>query len=605
MAAFEDWTYEDAQAAIDEAIQVQVGSADAFTQNHAFVELKDHWQDGDGWVGPDGGSNEEIRARVLAAVERQFTPRDAIGEVLDRMANALLRQEPDVDFVRLDPLPESASEEEQATAAAEVEELKALVSAWWDAKHLWQKVRRAVRRSRWACRGSLRAWIAPGHLDTAVVKSTDDDGEEETGPSVAISLLPQVSDFAEALAMVQIAAPEPDVCYVYTDEETQERVAIFLFEDPETDKPAAELWWVDDDGLSHFRVVGNDTDVDDEVGVDLGGRLPIVEMEGELLITEPIRRQQKRLNFAESLLVRVSETGGFPERYTLNAEPGGLWSLTAPSDGPALKTAHQDGKTWYLHPSPRTLGAAITTDLVGVVTRSGDAETRATPGVVFKDPTDPGFAIKTSRHAYRTILEEAKQGHMIDEGTGEASGIAYQQARADYEDDLNAVRPNVEGLVRDTLGVVLAWADAMTAEPRRYLDRYRISVTMKVRSGPVTPDEQRQHNENVKAGTLSAETAMALNGVEDVDAELQKLRSSPESIVDLRQKQVAGVVELAAEGFSFERAAKIMGISDPELLAEFKAADQEKAASTDQGAAQDAEIAQLLAGTGAGGGTGA
>ncbi len=597
MADFSEWTLQDVQEAVAGAIEEQLGSQEAFDESAAFIEEHDHWQDGDAWVGPNGGTSDEVRTAVLAAVERQFTPRDAVSEVLDRMANALLRQEPGLDITPLEPVLEDASDEARATQEAEIDEIRARLSAWWDAKKLWNLARKAVKRSRWAARGALRTWIAPGHLVTT-------EAETDDGGKLTSQELPTADSFADAMAMVQLSAPEPDACYVYIDEETQRRCAIFLFEDPETEKEAAELWWLDEKGQTVVRVVGEAGSEEDDASFDLGGRLPIAEMGAELLITEPTRRQQKRLNFAESLLTRVAETGGFPERYTLNAEPGGIWLQTQPAEGPALKT-HTDkaGRVWYLHSAPRTLGAAITTDLVGVTMRSGDGETRATPGVVFKEPTDPEYAIKSARHAYRTILEQCKQGHIVEGGTAEASGVAYQQARADYEDDLNTVRGDLEGMVGQVLEVAIAWADAMMGTPTRYLERYRIGVTMRVRSGPVTPAEQQQNNENVKGGTLSPETAMALNGVEDVDAELAKLASSPEAVVSLRTKQIGGVVELAAEGVPLDLAAEIVGVTDPELLAKFKAAEAAKSAGKRQEDAQDDEAeaaAALLAGTAGG-----
>jgi len=267
MADFDTWTFDDAQTAITDAIAVTLGSQDAYDENYAFIEEHDHWQDGDAWVGPNGGSVEAVQTEVLTAVERQFTPRDAISEVLDRMANALLRQEPDVDFVPLKPLPEDASDEARAEQENEVAELRSLVSTWWDRKKLWSKARLVAKRSRWAGRAALRTWIAPGHL--LEPGAPDDDEQEETGPSAPT--LPQVDDFGDALDIVQLFAPEPDSCYVYTDEETQERVAIFLFEDPETEKQAAELWWVDDEGKTHVKIVQDGGDADGEDGATLPG----------------------------------------------------------------------------------------------------------------------------------------------------------------------------------------------------------------------------------------------------------------------------------------------------------------------------------------------
>jgi hypothetical protein len=62
-----------------------------------------------------------------------------------------------------------------------------------------------------------------------------------------------------------------------------------------------------------------------EFPVKLGKRLPIAQMMADLLITDMVRRQQKSLNYFETVLTRVIETAGFPERYTTNAKPSGVW----------------------------------------------------------------------------------------------------------------------------------------------------------------------------------------------------------------------------------------------------------------------------------------
>jgi len=231
--------------------------------------------------------------------------------------------------------------------------------------------------------------------------------------------------------------------------------------------------------------------------------------------------------------------------------------------------------------------------------RRREGESRATPGVVFKEPTDPEFAIKSARHAYRSILEECKQSHMVGEGTAEASGVAYQQARADYEDDLADMKGALEALLRATLEAAIAWAEAMMGSGSPLLERYRLTVDLTVQSGPITADEQEQNNGNVRAGTLSIETAMAQNGVEDVDAELRRIRESPESVVKLRKEQIMAIMEMAREGIPLSVGAQIVGISDPDELAQWREAERAMATPNAQERAQDDEIDRILAGTGA------
>lgn len=590
MSHFSEWTIDDVNEAIEALIDEQVGE-DAFAQNEAYLEDGDHWQDGERWVGPDGGSDAVWKSRVKAAVQRSFTPVGAIEEALGRMANALLKKEPDVDIVPIEA-PEEGSEEEERLEA-EAKALKEVLTTWWDRKKLWRRAREAVIRSRWAGRGSLRTWIAPGHLSVREV-------EEGEGSSPSVTTLPSGLELQEALDRVQIAAPAPDVAAVYTDEETQDRVAIFLYEEGDGTE-AAELWYVEDE-RTVLRVV---SEGEEEVfRVDLGGRLPIVEMEADLLITEPVRAQQAQLDFLNTLHGRVAESAGFPERYTLNAEPTGIWLDYPPAEGPALEVDERDGETWYLHPAARELGAMVTTDLVGLITDSGDAEKRATPGVVFRDPTDPDYAIRSISHAKRQLLGECKQGHIGLDSTREASGEAYQQARADYEDDLDGVRGPLEGMLRDLLEVVLAWAEAMGArsgESGGILERFRVVVNLNVKSGRTSPQEQQQNNANMKSGTVSQETAMALNGVEDVDAEIKRIRSQPDFVAGLRKDQTTAILEFVREGVSYELAGQFVGIEEDDSTLELlRQMDSQRGTARAQSEAQDDEIDQaLLAGTAA------
>lgn len=614
---FENWTYQDASGAYDELVE-EMGGEDAYEANRLFVEEHDHWQDGAGWVGPDGGSNAAARTKILAAVERQFTPRDAIGEVLDRMANALLKNEPDIDFVPLEPIDdpvfeEGESEDVRREALAEVEvkraeqlqeaaDLRAQLAAWWDARKLWDLVRDTVKRSRWASQGVLRTWIAPGNLADVpdAGKSGENADSDETGESA--KALPTGLEFFEALQLVELSAPEPGVSFVHRDPDTQQEVAVFLY--TEDDTQMAELWYVDGE-TTVLRVVGGEEE--EEHTFELGGLLPINAMDARLLITDPVRRLQRRLNFFESIIVRVGETAGFPERYTINAMPSGVWLQTPPTDGPALdKYEDEKGTTWFLHPATRTLGAAVTTELIGIEDEDDDGKKRrAAPGVVFKEPTDPEYAAKASDHAYRAVLGQCKQKHIAMDSTGEASGVAYQQARADFDDDLGDMKPAAEALVRKTLEVAIAWAEQMGAAGESVLERFRLSVTLRPRSGPITPAEQEQNNANVGAGTMAVESAMAANGIEDVEAEIERIRNSPEARVELITRQVSTILDLSREGVPMDLAAEILGIQDREQLERFRRAQaalsegraQEEAQDDEVQAAREAEEALLEATT--------
>lgn len=577
---FPEWGLEEARQALAAEIDDTEGlDTEGYESNRLYVEERDHWQDGKTWVGPDGGS-EAVRAKVLTAVRRQFTAVDLINDCLDRMANGLMKREADIDFVPLEPAGEDGEPSEGQAARAK--QMKAWVSAWWDQVKFWQLAREAAKRSRWAGHGAIRVWLPPGNRE-AVNRGEDIELRLPTG-------LP----FEEALDRLKLSAPEPAAAGVYTDPDNQDDVGIYLFQDEDEErKQRAELWYIDGED-SVLRIVG-DSDDAEEFRVRLGKRIPIVEMEADLLIDESVRQQQARLNFAESLLVRVAETGGFPERYTLNAQPHGIWLQSPPAQGPPLQTQEIEGQLWYLHPAPRTLGSSVTTDLRGIRTNEETGQI-ATPGVIFKEPTDPEFAIKSARHGRATILESCKQAHILIAEDATASGWSREQARADFEDDLRNVQGPLEGMLRDLIAVVIAFAGAMSREEQDFLAQFRVVVTLHIDTGPISPEEREQNNKDVQAGTMSTATAMAASGIEDVDAEQQKIAGQPNSLVELRNKQVTGIVSLMAaeDGMTWTRAAKILGVTDEELLAEFAAADQERDAARQQAGAEDDEIDDIL-----------
>lgn len=543
-ADFASWTYQDAVRALEILIEETIGS-DSFDANLAFVEEEDHWQDGDTWVGPDGGSDLAVRTRTLEAVKRQFTPVDVINEVLDNVANSLLKREPSVTFAPIEPAGADGEPSDEQTRLAEA--MESLISAWWDRVKLWKRAREATRRSRWATRGALRVWIPQKMLIRG-------EGQPPR--------LPTGLPFKQALTKVQVVSPSPDDCGIYTDPDSQERAAIFLFRTDSGDN-GAEVWFLDGQGKAQVRILVDNKEAD-EFGIDLKGRLPINEMENDLLITEPVRRQQNRLNFFESLVVRTGETAGFPERYTMNAMPQGVWMEEPPTDSPALAEQEMGGKTWYLHAVPRTLGASITTDLRGItLTDSEGKETIASPSVAFREPTDPQFAVTACEHGRNTILRSCKQGHLTSESTAQTSGFAYQQARARFEDDLDNTRSPLEGLLRDTIETVIALASLMSNEFPNFLEQFRCVVNVHINAGPIAPDERMQNREDYKANLMSSETAMSRNGIEDATAERSLIDQDANAATLLTVQQSTAIKTLTDAGAGLDAAAAFVGV-DPD-----------------------------------------
>lgn len=554
---FVAWTLSDAHAALAWLIERRVGTS-GFDVNERFAVMHDHFQRGEGWLGPNGDGDVTLQGTILDAVERQFTPVDTIDEVLENVANGLLRRRPALSFEPLDPAePETDAAEAQQ---AESQRVAQAIERWAKRVGLWRKLRAAVRRSRWATWGTLRAWV-PSESRVVVVDPAATDEDPTT-----VRVLPSNLSLEDALAQIQITDPSPRQAAVYTDPETQERLGIFAYRIG--DREYVELVWVDVTGETVFRVLGDGTTEATEA-VDLGGALPLVHLDGDLLITDPVRRQQHRQNFFESMKVRSGETAGFRERYLLNTEPVGMVSDTAPNDPNNLvKTIEVDGVTKYVVAMPLTLGAGTTAEVRGIVVKNPDgSEAIKDPTVVFADPVDPEGLLKLARDARATILRQCRQGHLEMDADGDASGWARVQARAIYQADLEGHAPVVETALVELVAVVLHLAGQMTApgELGDFLTRYRPSAMVKVTTGPVSPEEETAIIARLAAGACSLEKALSLLQVDDVAAEIERIRSQPESRRKTLQEQATLMQAFTAAGCSLLLAAQLAGLEDAQV----------------------------------------
>jgi hypothetical protein len=197
---------------------------------------------------------------------------------------------------------------------AESDQMVRLLSGWWDRVRLWEKARDAAKRARAYGRGYLRLWLPAGLLDARSV--IDPSAENEEQAETVVDALPSGLSAEDAFRRLQLSAPDPLEAAIYVDSDTQEQVAVFLFRDKE-DEDGAELWTVNPaTGDAVVRVVSQDAAIQAATypKIPLAGRLPIAEMEADILITEPVRRQQASLDFGESIVNRTLETAGFPER---------------------------------------------------------------------------------------------------------------------------------------------------------------------------------------------------------------------------------------------------------------------------------------------------
>lgn len=586
---FAAWTLQDAKAAIEWIRDRRVGR-EGFDANKAYAQDHDHYQNGAGWVGPEGSAAMESKSRVKTAVQRQFTPVDAIAEVLDNLANALLQTRANVALEPIQKPPDDEDEDVERARQEKADQFLSVVNRWAEDRGFLMKAREAVKRSRWATWGTLRVWIPESEvaptpvstdqaeqpsrvrqamavvgraITTLVERPTEvepDQGEQQTTLP-----LPSGLTLEEALEKVHLSAPSPDQGFVYVDPDTQRRVGLFLYADEKEE--FVEMCWLDDAGKTLFRVVSS-KGPPAATSLELGQRLTMNQMEAELLITAPVRMQQAQLNFAQSILTRLMETAGFPERYLFDAMPFGELTDTAPSGVPAIKVQTDDsGKDWYLIPKEPVFGAGVLSQVRSLADEDGSGKTTPrTASVTFKEPTDPEYVIKASKHARSTILRQCKQGHLEMDDQATASGWSRVQARATHVADVTNMKDPLIQLVRETLEAALAFAGLMSVEARAVLATYRVVVTVHINIGPVAPEEQTVILERMKAGALSLPTALTLLQVDDVAGEIERIRSQPESQrATLKQQSEVMAVLIRDCQLNQVTAAKLVGLTDEQV----------------------------------------
>lgn len=551
------WNLEDVTTA------AKAGLPTTYPVARAMLEDHDYLQGGKLWIGQraEAGLSQEQMRRIKDV----FVPDPLLEEIKQNRTNGLLKREATVTFEPTKPIADADSQAQKDRVTTVLQG----IAHWWDKRKLWDKARAAFGRTSYSRRAALRYYVPSANLDNLI----GTDGKP-------VTTFRTVTTLPEALDLIAVEAPLPDLAGRFTLA-SQEQVALVLTGDEQNRQ--AELWSVEGGTtvvrvLNRFgdRMAGKPTLT---VPYDLGGRLPVVEIEtlGEL-VTDPIIKQQSLLNLNSTMLESVLETAGFPDRFIENAEPPGLW-LHSPPEGVPLDevdTAKDSSDaTIYKHRVPWLFGFRPVTELVGLKTtetlaNGGERTGYQTPTVQRFDPVDPTY-LKTAREMIRnTIYKNCRQGHYASETIAEASGLAYQQHRAQFEDDLETLKGSVEGLIRDSIEVVLAYAGLMHAETKQFLEDFRCVVTVHVTSGPITPAEMMEVRANRDARLIAQSTAMGRLGVEDIGAEQTAIDADPANLA-AKWLAIAGTIDALTKAAPVDSAgaAFLLGLS-PEQIEVFR-----------------------------------
>lgn len=511
-------------------------------ENRAFYE-GDHWQREKGWIGPHVGADTSLSAtELMTEVERGFVSVNKIEEGVNRHRDAVCGHPVSWHaaprrFLPKGEVPTSA----EATALAEIE---ASMTRWWDEKGLAELVSDATATLLWAARAAIRNYVPAGFVVTTF---NEDTGQNERG------ILASTLD--EALFVIFPEHPRPEDGYVYQDPQTKEQVAVLFVNRTNDDGSVddyVELTYRDGSDIVYRQVPRSPKRTQpQEVRIRALGPLPFLEMKRKPLVTESVRQNQKALNFANTMIPRNLETGGFLERTMLNAEMPGDWEYNA------------DGEKTKFIPKSYTLGAGSTAWLQGTSFKDAQGNTHMmNPSVTYREPIDPKPAATSAGHHERNMLSEMRQEHVLTNTEALMSGKSREQARAGFEGSVRPTKRAVERLVQDLLESALALAEWFLGTPGKWTTNFRFLANCRIDTGPVSPEEREQDAAAVAANAMSAELYMERSGINDVDAEIARIRNDPNYQLKLWAQRFAVMEAGTKTGLSAEAVAQLLELGD-------------------------------------------
>lgn len=477
----------------------------------------DAWQNATQWIGPCLSPGDPMYSRMISEVKRGHVSRNVIKEIVSRQTGGVLGRELHWKFSVDRPLGKSKTTDavtgqtiiadKQPTGAEQalITEAEQALTKWWDKQEVPRTLQDMASLVALAKRAPLRLYVPPGARDAGGNIPTGDIAE-----SLTRIYLQHLGTNEDTLDLQLPSAT------VYTDKKTRRAIGFFTYHEI-VDTPAgqtegsdqAELCYVNDNGETVLRIVGNGGDLE-AMTLPLGGRLTLYEMTAPALIGPQIVSQQNLLNLALTMKARNVNLGGFLERVFLNTLPPGEYRVV-------------DGVETYVRNETYNLGASSTNWLYGIKYKDALGNEQMTqPSVVYHDPVDVSTFEMTEQGAYLAILAEANQLHYALAGDAQVSAVSRVQARDAFEKALQELARSIEAAARWVLETALAMAAVFSGQPDRYAG-LRAVVQARLDSGPIAAADKLAAIQIRDAGLWSIETAMSQTGIEDTDAEKERI----------------------------------------------------------------------------------
>jgi hypothetical protein len=549
---FPQWDYTKASA------ELRARQKEGDKSSLAYVVDKNNWQEGEGYSGPPFGGGDAQTSTVLkGGIGRVFTPKGTIPSVVRRHRRGVVGREPGW-IVSLRRKPEKVLNRETGELEdakpnpqeqARIEEANELLLDWWNGQRGLRAFRQAVTHYCAVGRGPLRLYWPP-----ALRQEVSDGTRTTLG-------MPRMS-FQEAARKIFLLAPKPDEATVVTDTFSMGKAGVYTFED-EQGRPCLGLCYVREDGKTAIRtlrqsgasqseqaraqagrgllerardyITGGETG-EPEYAYNLNGNLLLFELDGEALITDAVKRQQKLEDKAGTMLSHNMDEAGFREEIFFNTQPPGKMVEVEDPDNPGqMVRAFVKGDPSFYERGPGKRAYMQGTDISEQDPKTLQWRPQlANPDVKVIEPVNVDTYIKTAETAKQNILEECDQLHVLIAGDATSSGVSRQQAREDHKKALDETKSEVDYVGSSVMETFLSLV-AIFAGKEGYFDGLRVSFKATVDAGPISADERRVNIEEMKEGVKSEEDARIAAGDTDPESTAKKI------LAEKRAKIAAGL----------------------------------------------------------------
>lgn len=497
MIDHENMTYSGATKYLPQSLQF-----DFDRQVLDLIESGNFWQDAQRYVGPLPAPGDVGGWTLL---RKSFAPILKLRECLNRHVRGVIGREPQFEAM-LDGAQPLADAADSATGAA-----------WYNEQE--HKLARAIV-TRLLSTGSafIRYDVPPGLVSEGVDRNT---GEPTMGVSAA--------DWQAGYALTYLELCPRGTASITTDSLTKKKTSFYSYvEESESGQKTKciQVSWLDADKITRVRVVKSNAPAD-EWAVDCGGNLLVLEANIERMITPDLLRLQDIVCSIATMVKVNTDVAGYPQTDAIDIAKPSIRVAAPTTENPnatrleavPMASGPRSMRAWYSEVARDNDGNVITADDGKPIMRSGSVQ--------YRDPVSSQPLRDDIDMFNNEIYTACNQRHIAQQSRGNTSAEYLIEMRADYADSLLETQPDLERLLSNAFKARLCMA-AFLAGDGEALETFKagyVRVALMLNAGPISGGQAQEILARVAAGLLSKETAMILLGIDDPDAELDKIKA--------------------------------------------------------------------------------